>query len=134
MTFSLHQQLEQDSEWVVDLTLSQVRLINDATYPWCILVPQVADITECTDLSEAQYQVVMQESRALSIAMQTLFTPTKMNIASIGNRVPQLHIHHIARYQNDPSWPKPIWGQLPMQPYQPSAIIDRIEHLRSALG
>lgn len=133
MTFDLNEKLAQDSLFVYDLPLCQVRIINDCNYPWCLLVPRISGITELTELNEKQYQNLWLESRQLSLAMQWLFKPQKMNVATLGNQVPQLHIHHIARFDTDSAWPNPIWGAMPMQAYDDDVLQARIADLRAVL-
>jgi diadenosine tetraphosphate (Ap4A) HIT family hydrolase len=130
-TFVLHPQLAKDSELVTDLSLCSVRLINDANYPWLILVPKVAGISDVIDLSDAQQQTLWQESALLSRTLKHLFTPDKLNIAALGNMVPQLHLHHIVRYQYDVSWPKPIWGQVPANTYSDEQLAKQIELIKT---
>lgn len=132
-TFVLHPQLEKDSEWVTDLVLCSVRLINDANYPWLILVPQVADISDVIDLSDTQQQTLWQESAMVSQTLRHLFTPDKLNVAALGNMVSQLHLHHIVRYQNDVSWPKPIWGQVPSKAYSDKQLAIQIELIKNEI-
>jgi diadenosine tetraphosphate (Ap4A) HIT family hydrolase len=132
--FVLHPQLEKDSELVTELRLCSVRLINDANYPWLILVPQVADIKEVIDLSDAQQQMLWQESAVVSRALKHLFTPDKLNLAALGNMVPQLHLHHIVRYQNDLSWPKPIWGQVQAKPYSEQKLAEQINLIKTEIA
>ncbi|RPJ68847.1 HIT domain-containing protein [Alteromonas sediminis] len=130
--FSLHPQLAKDSTFVCDLELCQLRLINDASYPWCILVPKKEGTVEVTDLTAKEYHQLQLESLQLTRVMQTLFTPKKMNIASLGNMVPQLHVHHIARYESDPAWPRPVWGQASMTVYEEHALKECVSALKSA--
>ena len=132
-TFILHPQLEKDSELVTELLLCSVRLINDANYPWLILIPQVADISDVIDLSDAQQQTLWQESALVSRALKHLFTPDKLNVAALGNMVPQLHLHHIVRFQNDVSWPKPIWGQVPSKAYTEQQRVKQIDLIKTAI-
>ena len=129
--FVLHPQLEKDSELVTELPLCSLRLINDANYPWLILVPKVADISDVIDLSYTQQQTLWQESAIVSRALKHLFTPDKLNIAALGNMVPQLHLHHIVRYQHDVSWPKPIWGQVPPKAYSDEQLTKQIELIKT---
>jgi|TARA_R110002096_G_scaffold169036_3_gene340535 diadenosine tetraphosphate (Ap4A) HIT family hydrolase len=129
--FVLHPQLEKDSELVTELPLCSLRLINDANYPWLILVPKIADISDVIDLSDAQQQTLWQESAIVSRALKHLFTPDKLNIAALGNMVPQLHLHHIVRYQHDVSWPKPIWGQVPPKAYSDEQLTKQIELIKT---
>ncbi len=84
--------------------------MNDSRYPWCILVPQRSDMTEIFQLSEADQNQLNKESIYLSQKLAETFSADKMNIAALGNVVPQLHIHHVVRYKNDHTWPAPIWG------------------------
>ncbi len=131
--FILHPQLEKDSELVTELMLCSVRLINDINYPWLILVPQVANISDVIDLSDAQQQTLWQESASVSRALKHLFTPDKLNVAALGNMVPQLHLHHIVRYKNDVSWPKPIWGQVPSKAYSDKQLSKQIELIKTEI-
>ena len=131
--FVLHPQLEKDSELVTELLLCSVRLINDAHYPWLILVPRVANISDVIDLSDAQQQTLWQESALVSRALKHLFTPDKLNLATLGNMVPQLHLHHIVRYQNDVSWPKPIWGQVQTKTYSEENLAEQINLIKTEI-
>lgn len=131
--WQLHRQLEQDTFLVGEFPCSRLLLMNDAQYPWCILVPRIAQAKELHRLDDAEQLQLLRESVALSRAMETLFAPHKMNVAALGNMVPQLHVHHIARYRNDPAWPAPVWGRLPAVPYAPADAEQRIEQLRKLL-
>jgi diadenosine tetraphosphate (Ap4A) HIT family hydrolase len=131
--FSLHPQLEKDSVLVTELSLCSVLLINDATYPWLILVPRVPNIVEIIDLPDAQQQQLWQESALISQVLKHLFTPDKLNVAALGNMVPQLHLHHIVRYVHDVSWPNPVWGRVPAQAYCGSALTQRLNLIQSAI-
>jgi diadenosine tetraphosphate (Ap4A) HIT family hydrolase len=132
-TFVLHPQLEKDSELVTELPLCAVRLINDSNYPWLILVPRVADISDVIDLSDAQQHILWQESALVSRALKHLFTPDKLNVAALGNMVPQLHLHHIVRYLHDVSWPKPIWGQVPARAYTDQQQAEQIDLIKTEI-
>jgi diadenosine tetraphosphate (Ap4A) HIT family hydrolase len=132
-TFVLHPQLEKDSELITELDLCAVRLIKDANYPWLILVPQVANIKDVIDLSDKQQQVLWQESAMVSQILKHLFTPDKLNIAALGNMVPQLHLHHIVRYQHDVSWPNPIWGQVPLKAYTNEKLAERVDLIQTEI-
>lgn len=131
--FTLHPQLARDSLPIGDLTLCQLRLINDASFPWLLLVPKRADIGELIELDEADRAVLMQEITAVSQALKTLTGCDKLNVAALGNMVPQLHIHVIARFKGDPAWPKPVWGQVPARPYAEAVAADLISQLRRLL-
>ena len=131
--FILHPQLEKDSVLVTELVLCSVRLINDANYPWLILVPRIANISDIIDLNAAQQQMLWQESALVSRVLKYLFTPDKLNIAALGNMVSQLHLHHIVRYQNDLSWPKPIWGQVPPKAYSDEKLAETINLIKTEI-
>ena len=132
--FSLAPQLAADCTWVTDLPLCKVLLLNDANYPWLVLVPQVEDCKEIIDLSPSQQEQLWRESAAVSRVLQVLFKPDKLNVAAIGNVVSQLHMHHIARYRDDLSWPKPVWGQHPAKPYESHVLTERVAQLAQLLN
>jgi diadenosine tetraphosphate (Ap4A) HIT family hydrolase len=131
--FVLHPQLDKDSELVTELVLCSVRLINDANYPWLILVPRVANVSDVNDLNDAQQQMLWQESAMVSRALKHLFTPDKLNIAALGNMVTQLHLHLVVRYQNDVTWPKPIWGQVPSKAYSDEELSKQIDMIKTEI-
>jgi diadenosine tetraphosphate (Ap4A) HIT family hydrolase len=122
MMFELHPQLKKDCITLGNFPLCRVLLMNDANYPWFILVPQREGLREVHELNEADLYLLMHESVAFSRALTMIFKPDKLNIATLGNVVPQLHMHHIVRYQHDAAWPAPIWGKLPAKPYEPARI------------
>ncbi|OUS72050.1 HIT family protein [Pseudoalteromonas sp. A601] len=115
--FVLAPELTRDCIEVTDWPLCKVLLMNDSQYPWFILVPRKMGLKENIDLSEADQLLLMQESAKLSRLLQDVFSPDKLNVAALGNMVPQLHIHHIARYKTDAAWPAPVWGKNPAKPY-----------------
>jgi diadenosine tetraphosphate (Ap4A) HIT family hydrolase len=133
LNFQLHPRLEQDCFTVGQLALSQLLMMNDCQYPWFILVPRRADITEIYRLVEADRQVLLAESCLLAEKLEEIYRPDKLNVATIGNLVPQLHMHHVARYRTDKAWPAPIWGKLPAQPYDRQQANLQIARLREAL-
>ena len=108
--FQLDPRLAADTFLVGETPLSQVLLMNDARYPWLILVPRRSDVTEPFQLSEADQAQLWQESMRLGGAMKAHFAADKLNIAALGNQVAQLHVHHIARFHADDAWPGPVWG------------------------
>jgi len=108
-------------------------LMRDANYPWCILVPDREAVTEIHQLSEPDQHQLMRESSQLSLAMETTFRPDTLNIAALGNVVPQLHIHHIARYRTDPAWPDPVWGKVAVKAYSASELDEVVESLIAQL-
>lgn len=132
--FSLHPRLAADTVEITRLPLCRVLLMNDANHPWVILVPQRANIREIHELSDADQVQLIRESSRVSRTMAELFKADKMNVAALGNMVPQLHIHHIARFQTDAAWPAPIWGKLTAAPYAKDALNTQIDNIRQALS
>jgi len=122
MMFQLHPRLLQDSIAIGKFNLTELRLINDGQYPWFILVPMRSDISEIYQLSDIDQQLLQQESSLLTKILADLYKADKMNIAAIGNIVPQLHIHHIVRYKTDIAWPAPVWGKFDAVPYTEQQI------------
>ena len=120
--FSLAPELQRDCIELADWPLCKVLLMNDSQYPWFILVPRVAGVKEIIDLSEELQITLLQESGKLSKLLQQVFNPDKLNVAALGNMVPQLHVHHIARFKSDAAWPAPVWGKLPAIPYSDEQI------------
>ena len=108
--FQLHERLMTDTLLVGEFPLCLLLLSRDANYPWTILVPKRADIKEIYQLNSADRNQLLHESCVLAEAMQGLFSPDKLNIATIGNMVPQLHMHHVVRTKTDAAWPGPVWG------------------------
>ena len=132
--FQLHPKVHEDTVLVGSLNVSLVLLHRDRQFPWCILVPQREGITEIHHLDVGDRQQLMAESCRLAEVMTDLFSPRKMNIAALGNLVPQLHVHHVARFVEDSAWPHPIWGRLPAVFYTASELQGRLERLRFALA
>ncbi len=129
----LHPQLADDTHPVASWPLCEVRLMDDANHPWLILVPRVAEATEVIDLAPPQQLALVQEIDRACRALQ-MFRPHKLNVAALGNLVPQLHVHVIARYREDIAWPRPVWGMAAAQPYPPELLIERIQLLRATIG
>lgn len=115
--FTLHPTLKNDTVEVTRLDFCHVLLIRDKTYPWLILVPGKDGLRDLDDLNETERVQVMAEIDHVSKAMKRIFQPYKMNVAALGNMVEQLHIHVIARTQDDPAWPAPVWGAAPPLDY-----------------
>ena len=115
--FKLHPRLAQDSSVIGDFPLCRLLLMNDANYPWFILVPRRTEVREIFELEHQDQKQLLEESSHLSQVLSKIFQADKLNVAALGNIVPQLHIHHIVRYQTDQAWPNPIWGAFPAQPY-----------------
>ena len=131
--FKLDRQLEQDTVLVADWHLCQVRLMNDSRYPWVILIPKVEDVSEIHQLADEQQQLLLGESVRLSKALEQLFAPHKLNVAALGNMVRQLHIHHIVRFEDDASFPRPVWGVGDAVPYEAKALNETVNGLQIAL-
>lgn len=131
--FELHPRLAQDSVVIGEFELSLLLLSRDANYPWCILVPKREEVYEIHHLSEEEQLQLIRESCRLSEVMTSVFDADKMNVAALGNVVRQLHVHHIARFTDDPAWPQPIWGKLPAKDYTEADFAERIKRLQNAL-
>ncbi|MGH8086252.1 MAG: HIT domain-containing protein [Lysobacter sp.] len=129
----LHPQLADDTHPVAQLPLCELRLMDDANHPWLILVPRVEDAVEWTDLDEASQLQLNAEINQACRALQ-VFRPHKLNVAALGNLVPQLHVHVIARFEDDIAWPRPVWGTATAKPYPPESLIERIKRLQAALA
>jgi diadenosine tetraphosphate (Ap4A) HIT family hydrolase len=120
----IHPQLVKDCLVLGRFSLCHLLLMRDANYPWFILVPDREDLTEIYQLSDDdQSQFVLESSYLAEFLMKT-FNGDKMNVAAIGNIVPQLHIHHVVRYHTDAAWPAPIWGKLPNKAYTEEVLND----------
>ncbi|TVP78794.1 HIT domain-containing protein [Thioalkalivibrio sp.] len=109
--FRLDPRLAQDTVQVTDFPLCRVLLMRNADYPWFILVPRLAAVTELHRLAAPDLARLMEESRVLATAMDAAFAPKALNVAKLGNVVPQLHLHHVARFPGDAAWPGPVWGR-----------------------
>lgn len=131
--FELHPRLAQDSAVIGEFELCLLLLSRDANYPWCILVPKCEDIYEIHHLGEAEQLQLIRESCRLAEVMTSVFDADKMNVAALGNVVRQLHVHHIARFTDDPAWPQPIWGKLPAKEYTEAEFAERVKRLQNAL-
>ena len=127
--FELHPRLVRDTYVIGDFPLSRLLLMNDASYPWFILVPRRADIVEIFELRHDDQLQLLKESSQLSMVLSRVFEADKLNIAALGNMVPQLHIHHIVRYRSDQAWPQPVWGRFPAQPYPKRALQETCANL-----
>lgn len=135
--FFLHPRLEADTLHVTDLPLCQVRLMNDARYAWLVLVPRRAAIREVYELSAEDQAQLWQEATALGKALMAAKQGDKLNLATLGNMVPQLHLHVIVRHQGDDAWPGPVWGQGSARPYdadQEAAMRASLEGCLEASG
>ncbi|WP_032113138.1 HIT domain-containing protein [Candidatus Paracaedibacter symbiosus] len=127
----LDPRLEASSSFIIDLELCQVRLSHNAAFPWILLIPKGNDIVEIIDLNMVEQQLLMQEIALASHVMRSLFSPHKLNVASLGNVVSQLHVHIIARFDNDSTWPYPVWNTV-SEAYPPSKQNELIAQLKAA--
>ncbi|MDH3634069.1 MAG: HIT domain-containing protein [Gammaproteobacteria bacterium] len=119
---AIHDQLEADCIYLGRFVLCHLLLMNDRNYPWFILVPDREDIREIYQLERADRTQLMDESCRLSDFLMRTFDGEKLNLAALGNQVPQLHLHHVVRYVSDPAWPAPVWGKVPALPYDDRAV------------
>ena len=134
MSFQLHPQLEADTHLICRTENCQILLMDDARFPWIVLVPEVADIRELYELKERQQQQAYQSILRISKSLAEYSNADKMNVAALGNQVPQLHIHIIARYETDAAWPGPVWGVGQAEPYRPDQLQQRLIDLGATLG
>lgn len=130
----LDPQLERDTILVGDMPLSRVLLINDAAYPWILLVPRRREVVEMIDLGHIEQAQLMGEIAEASRTLKAITGCHKINIAALGNVVPQLHVHVIARSRGDAAWPKPVWGAAPVRAYEPAAAQALTRQLRQRLA
>lgn len=131
--FQLDPRLDADTVFINALPLCDLRLMLDANYPWLVLIPRVAGITELYELADKDYSQFALESRVLSALISTHFVADKMNIAALGNVVSQLHIHHIVRYEKDAAWPNPIWGAVAQKSYSPDELEMTLNSLKALI-
>lgn len=133
MAFSLHERLQADTYLLGKFQLCSALLMNDACYPWLILVPRRPDVSGLHQLDDDDLAAFWQESRSTSLWLDGLYRPERINVAALGNVVPQLHIHHIARFSNDPAWPGPVWGHSAAVHYQADSLQDRLRALKGSM-
>ncbi len=133
MTFALDPRLAADTHPIGELPLSRLLLMDDARFPWLILVPRIAGARELIDLDEADRHSLLSEVSAVGRALESLQRPDKLNIAALGNIVSQLHVHVIARTTTDAAWPQPVWGHGERVAYDADVRAQRIAQLRDAL-
>ena len=132
--FVLDPQLDNDTHEVGRLDLCRVLLMNDARFPWLILVPERAGIAEVIELSATDRAQLWSEVERASEALKAIYAPDKLNIGALGNMVRQLHVHVVARFASDVAWPKPVWGSGQPVPYQPHQAGILVGRLVKALG
>jgi diadenosine tetraphosphate (Ap4A) HIT family hydrolase len=133
MSFDVHPQLSRDSIHVIDLSLCQLRLINDARFRWLILVPKRAEIVEWFDLNEADQRLLHEETMRIASWLKADTGCSKINIGALGNMVRQLHVHIIARHENDACWPRPVWGSA-MEPMPEQQLESICVQIRKSLA
>jgi diadenosine tetraphosphate (Ap4A) HIT family hydrolase len=131
--WSLHPQLERDTTPLGDLPLSRVLIINDANYPWMLLVPRRYGAVELIDLDEVERAQLMTETALTSRALKEVTECDKLNVAALGNAVPQLHVHVIARRKTDKAWPKPVWGAVPPIPHDAKELDRFMDAMKNKL-
>ncbi|WP_252090606.1 HIT domain-containing protein [Pseudomonas sp. MWU13-3659] len=132
--FTLDSRLQQDSLVLGDLPLCRLLLSKDANYPWFILVPRRADVSELFELDEADQRQLWEETTALAEALKDAFAADKMNVATLGNVVSQLHMHVIVRCHGDAAWPAPVWGKVPAVGYAPEQVAGIRQRVSALLG
>ena len=132
-TFVLHPQLAKDTALIGRIGECLLLLMKDARYPWLILVPEQEGLRELHDLSDDQFSSVTQIIKQTSLRLQTLTEALKINVAALGNMVPQLHIHIIARREDDASWPGPVWGVGTAEPYTEDELSVLVATLEASL-
>lgn len=131
--FALDPRLQQDTLAIGDFPLCRLLLMNDANYPWFILVPRREAVSELFQLDQVDQQQLWLETTRLAETLKDAFVADKMNVATLGNVVSQLHMHVIVRRREDPAWPAPVWGRLPARPYEAAEIAALQQRLRLVL-
>ena len=132
--FALDSRLQQDCLLVGDFPLCRLLLMNDSNYPWFILVPRREEVSELFQLDADDQRQLWQETTLLAETLKDIFAADKMNVATLGNVVSQLHMHVIVRWREDASWPAPVWGRHPAQPYSEQQVGQVVDKLRSVLA
>lgn len=133
MSFQLDPRLAADTHLIGDLPFSRLLLMNDARWPWLILVPRIAGARELIDLDADDRAALMEELTRVARMLEALRQPDKLNVAALGNVVAQLHVHVIARYATDEAWPHPVWGRGERVAYTDLETTGRIAEWRDAL-
>ncbi|NKC01352.1 MAG: HIT domain-containing protein [Pseudomonadales bacterium] len=132
--FELHERLTADCHLVTELKVSTVLLMDDARYPWLVLVPRRPGLRDLHQIDVSEQPIVFAEISQTSAALEHLYDPLKLNVAALGNQVPQLHIHVIARFAEDEAWPGPVWGIGSGEPYDPDTLAQTIAKLQAQLS
>ena len=131
--FNVHEKLLADCTTVGDGPLSRVLLMNDARFPWLILVPRIANLRDLHEVPNEHREALFDEIEAASTTVQDLINADKINVAALGNQVPQLHVHVIGRLTDDEAWPGPVWGVGTAEPYDDNKRISRVAYVREAM-
>jgi diadenosine tetraphosphate (Ap4A) HIT family hydrolase len=131
--FALDPRLVADTHAIGELPLSQLVLMDDARFPWLILVPRIAGARELIDLDDRDQHALLGEINIVGRALETMLRPDKLNVAALGNVVPQLHVHVIARFSGDAAWPRPVWGFGERSAYTEPERASRIASIRASL-
>lgn len=124
--FALDPQLAADTHPLARYALCDLRLMDESHYPWLILVPRIPGARELSDLDAPQRHQLSDEIERASRLLHDAFSPYKLNVAALGNVVAQLHVHVIARFEDDPAWPAPVWGKVETKPYTPEELVARM--------
>lgn len=133
-TWHLDPQLAEDTHPLASFELSDLRLMDDANYPWLVLVPRSPGARELIDLADDARLRLMQEIDHAARVLRQVHAPYKLNVAALGNVVEQLHVHVIARHRDDPAWPAPVWGRVARRPYTPEHLAESVRRLQAALA
>lgn len=131
--FEVHRQLLNDCTVVGDAELCRVLLMNDARFPWLILVPRISGLRDVHEVPTEYRSALFDEIESASKAVQTIIDADKINVAALGNQVPQLHVHVIGRLKSDEAWPGPVWGVGASVPYDDDVRLKRIEFVNDAM-
>jgi len=131
--FEMDSRLQQDALLLGDFALCRLLLSKDANFPWFILVPRRAGVSELFDLSEQDQAQLWKETTYLAEALSIEYAADKMNVATLGNMVSQLHMHVIVRHQGDAAWPAPVWGRVPATAYTAEQVQGIRQRLRTRL-
>ncbi|MDX1754839.1 MAG: HIT family protein [Marinobacter sp.] len=132
--YQLHPRLSADTRSLGTSRLCDIRLMNDVAWPWVLLVPRRSGVREIYELSVDDQAQLWRESAVLGEGMMRVFGGDKLNVAALGNMVPQLHLHHIVRQVGDPAWPGPVWGRQPPTPYEPAELEHCLQVLEPVLA
>ena len=134
MSFHLHERLAADTAYICDLQLSALLLMNDARFPWLILVPRQDGLVELHDLGASERAILMEEVSSVSDVLRAVAPCDKLNLGVLGNIVPQLHVHVVARVTGDAAWPGPVWGSGQAKPYDENWKGGLINAIRTRMG